>query len=257
MPSIRENRKTWKSYGWGERGDEWSRCWGSTETLWNGTIMPRIHQRVPCGHLLEIAPGYGRITRFLVGVCDRFTGVDLTPNCVKSCRRRFADRDHATFHLNDGKSLDAVEDRSVDFAFSWDSLVHVDSDVIGAYLHGLARKLKPGSFAFLHHSNLGEYVDPENGTVTVPNEHWRDPTVSAAGFRETCREAGLTCVSQELVQWLSDDLIDCFSVVRRPEGAPVDQPTEVTSHPDFAAEYTHLRELYEARLATGTVEEPP
>lgn len=244
MPSIRENKKTWKSYKWEQRGDEWSERWGSTEMLWYGTILPRIHWGVPCGHLLEIAPGYGRVTRFLVERCERYSGIDLTPKCVASCRTRFADLDHVGFHLNDGKSLDAVEDASVDFAFSWDSLVHADIQVISAYLDGMTRKLKPGAYAFLHHSNLARYVDPGSGSVTVPNEHWRDPTVSAALVQDKCREVGLACVSQELVQWLSEDWIDCFSVGRN---AAADRPTEVLTHPDFAAEYAYLKRLHETR----------
>ncbi len=246
MPSIRQNRKTWKSYGWDQRGDEWSERWGSTEMLWYGTVLPRIHWQIPCGHLLEIAPGHGRITRFLVDRCEQYTGIDLTSNCVKSCRARFSQHDHVQFHVNDGKSLQAVADASVDFAFSWDSLVHVDIEVLSAYLDELARKLKSGAHAFLHHSNLGQFVDAVSGDVSVANEHWRDPTVSASVFREKCQEAGLACISQELVQWLSDDLIDCFSVV---QNGPTDRPTAVISHPDFAAEYGYLKQLGDARLS--------
>ena len=140
----------------------------------------------------------------------------------------------------------AGADASVDFAFSWDSLVHVDIEVLSAYLDELARKLKPGAHAFLHHSNLGQFVDPATGDGSVANEHWRDPTVSASGFREKCQEAGLACISQELVQWLSGDLIDCFSVV---QNGPTDRPTAVISHPDFAAEYGYLKQLGDARLS--------
>jgi cyclopropane fatty-acyl-phospholipid synthase-like methyltransferase len=39
-----------------------------------------------------------------------------------------------------------------DFVFSFDSLVHVESDVIENYLTQLAKKLKPNGIGFIHHS---------------------------------------------------------------------------------------------------------
>src|SRR5437899_8768206 len=61
------------------------------------------------------------------------------------------------FHVNVGKSLDIISDESIDFAFSFDSLVHADGEVIGTYLRQLARKLKPRGAGFIHHSNAGDY----------------------------------------------------------------------------------------------------
>ena len=52
-----------------------------------------------------------------------------------------------------------VDDESIDFAFSADSLVHADLDVIAAYLSELARTLRPNGVGFIHHSNLGAPTD--------------------------------------------------------------------------------------------------
>jgi len=86
---------------------------------------------------------------------DHYIGVDLNSNCISACQERFADVKHAAFYANDGKSLAMVEDSSVDFAFSFDSLVHAEMDVIEAYCRELSRKLSPSGVAFIHHSNLG------------------------------------------------------------------------------------------------------
>jgi hypothetical protein len=56
-----------------------------------------------------------------------------------------------------GKSLSAVADGSIDFAFSFDSLVHFEVDAMESYLRELACKLSADGVAFLDHSNLGEY----------------------------------------------------------------------------------------------------
>ena len=144
MPSIQENRDVWgNENSWEADGDSWSTAWGGAETQWHATILPRICRFVPAARVLEIAPGYGRWTSFLIDCADQYIGVDMNPNCVSACRTRFASASHATFLANDGKSLAMIGDNSIDFAFSFDSLVHVEIDVIEAYLHELSRKLSP------------------------------------------------------------------------------------------------------------------
>ena len=79
------------------------------------------------------------MTHFLKDLCHRLTLVDLNAHCIAGCQRRFASCDHITYAVNDGTSLHMVPDQSVDFAFSYDSLVHVDADVIDAYLSSSRR----------------------------------------------------------------------------------------------------------------------
>ncbi len=241
MPSAEENRAAWTSHDWDDSGEQWSKGWGSTAMLWHGSILPRICFALPADHLLEIAPGFGRVTEFLLAHCRSYTGVDIAPNCVQACRRRFAGVPRARFELNDGRSLDAVEDDSVDFAFSWDSLVHADPDVLADYLRALQRKLRPGGCAFLHHSNLGSFRDPASGELRVENRHWRDERMSAAHLRELCASERMSLDGQELVQWGASEPVDCFSWLHRP--AAGETPTLNTTplvHPDFRAEVAHM-----------------
>src|SRR3954454_12840335 len=155
MPDVEANRLQWnESYRWPEGGDEWSKAWGGPDAQWHFTLWPRMRQFLPTGTLLEIAPGFGRWTAYLVDCCDRYVGVDLSSQGIDACRARFADVAKAEFNVNDGKSLPGVSDASVDFAFSFDSLVHVEDEVIDAYLVELTRVLRNDGVAFIHHSNL-------------------------------------------------------------------------------------------------------
>jgi SAM-dependent methyltransferase len=215
MPSIDDNLKKWGSpTNWDRGGDEWSDSWGTNQALWYGTILRRVALWLPAGHILELAPGHGRVTQFLLPFCERYTGVDVAPLCIDACETRFAAVDHAEFHVGDGKSLPQFEAESVDFVFSWDSLVHADKTALEGYLTELGTLLRPGAHGFLHHSNLGVFV--ENGEVTVDNPHWCDASTSAAVIRELCRAANLQCVAQELIQWGTPYHGDCFTVLRRP-----------------------------------------
>jgi len=254
MPSAHENREHWTTHDWPQGGDEWSVAWGSSRALWYGTLLPRIHFALPARHLLEIAPGFGRVTEFLLAHCDAYTGVDLTPKCVEACRERFAGVAKARFELTDGRSLDALADGSVDLAVSWDSLVHADPEVLESYAHALAQKLAPGGRAFLHHSNLGAFADPATGAPTVENPHWRDPRMSAGLLARFALEAGLALDGQELVQWGSATPVDCLSWLSRPLAGETplrhDRPY---LHPSFSAEMEHARWIDDvARRGPGT-----
>jgi 16S rRNA A1518/A1519 N6-dimethyltransferase RsmA/KsgA/DIM1 with predicted DNA glycosylase/AP lyase activity len=52
--------------------------------MWRGMLRPRINAWVPTGTILEIAPGFGRWTRFLKDVCDRLVVVDLAERCIEA-----------------------------------------------------------------------------------------------------------------------------------------------------------------------------
>jgi len=132
--------------------------------------------------------------------------VDLAENCIKACRQRFSASKHITYHVNDGKSLAMIPDNSVDFVFSYVSLVHAEADVVEAYLDQLARKLTPDGVGFVHHSNLGAYRNSRNKLPfyidnRLNGSNWRGESMTARAFEEYCRQAGLQCISQELVNW--------------------------------------------------------
>ncbi len=198
-----------QQYDWSTRGDEWSSMWGNAEAQWRHTIQPRINRWIPTNHLLEIAPGYGRWTQFLLNSSNEYIGVDIAQNAVDACKQRFSEYRNAKFIKNDGRSLEEVPQQWIDFVFSFDSLVHVERDDLRAYLQQLAEKLSPSGYGFLHHSNLGAY----SGQGLTRWKEWRAQSVSAKSFRDDCREVGLHCISQELIPWRGSRFIDCISVI--------------------------------------------
>ena len=136
-----------------EDGDEWSTKFGSTEALYEALLKAPIETYCK-GHGLEIAPGWGRITSFLLPHCETLCLVDLNENCVAKCVSKFGNKIKA-YYVNDGKSLHAIPDESLDFVFSYDSFVHIHFNVFTDYITEFARVLKPGSFGVIHHSWYG------------------------------------------------------------------------------------------------------
>ena len=208
--------------------------------LWHGVLYPRLLGLLPKNaRALEIAPGFGRFTQYLKDLCHTLDIVDLTAECIEACRHRFESASNIRFHVNDGKSLGFLEDESIDFVFSFDSLVHVESSVMEAYVQELGRKLAPNGVGFLHHSNMGAFRDPETGELLFENRHWRGESMSAALFREFCNKSSLRCVGQELVNWgVPEPLTDCFSIIVRGDG-PAE--TEIRENPNFMDEALALQ----------------
>ena len=265
MPTIEQNRDRWDiDYCWPDDGDEWSRRWGSAEAQWFESLLPRLHPFLPTGTILEIAPGHGRWTQFLKNYCSQLVILDVGAHCIEACRRRFSSCSHITYHVNDGRSLRMVPDRSVDLAFSFDSLVHAEADVIASYLKDLAAKLKPDGVGFIHHSHIGAYRRtfsminrvPERLRTRLeqkgllPHDHWRAHSMTARRFEQMCTDAGLWCIGQELVSWNGPRLIDAFSLFTS-AGSRWARPNRIFENRQFMKMADYGRQIAEhyARLS--------
>ena len=258
MPTIAENKREWDGqYVWAEKGEEWSGPWGETALQWYATLLPRIHRFVPAPTILEIACGYGRWTQYLKDLCERLILVDLSKECIDACRERFASAQHLEYHVNNGTSLSMIADSSVDFAFTFDSLVHVEPAVLSAYFAEFRRVLSPNGVAFIHHSNLGEYRDKyqmirhipklEGLLITMkvldPFLHWRDPGVSAGEVERLASANGLRCITQEIVHWRTDRaMIDCISTIVK-QGSSLERPNMLFRNPHFMHEAKNAAQL--------------
>jgi SAM-dependent methyltransferase len=209
---------------------------------WYATILPRIHPFLPCRRILEIGPGFGRWTHYLKDWCQHLVIVDISEDCVKACKDRFSAYPHITAHLNDGSSLEMVENGSLNFVFSFDSLVHADDMTMSAYMSQLALKLSEEGVAFLHHSNLGNY-SPENLKKKNISLHERAESMTAEKLMSYARDSGLSCISQELITWGTDKiLIDCISIVAGPGFSPAVE-TVVVENFDFTDEINYVAKL--------------
>lgn len=239
-------------YDWKEAGEEWSQPWGSSAAQWAGAIFPRIRACLPAHTILEIAPGFGRWTDYLKDYCNELWAVDKSSACIDACRQRFGSHSHVRCVLNDGRSLSMIPDSSVDFVFSFDSLVHPDRNIVEEYLRQLGTKLKPGGKGFIHHSNFGEYVNsprerlpkmlakPLIKAKILDWAHHRNASMTAEIFRGLSQQNGLHCVSQELVNWRGRRLIDCLSLFVRSDSAP-ENPTTLIRNPNFMREAARIR----------------
>jgi hypothetical protein len=133
--------------------------------------------------------------------------------------------------LSTGRSLSMVADMSIDLAFSFDSLVHAEVDVIEGYIAQLRHKLTPDGIAFLHHSNFAQRRHRESA-LEERERLGRDRLPIA-------RRESLTVVSQERINWGRKELSDCITVLT-PTGSGWERAPRIVDNPGFMAEAIHI-----------------
>jgi hypothetical protein len=145
-----------------------------------------------------------------------------------------------------------IPNESVDLVFSFDSLVHAEADVIEAYLTQLSQKLVLGGVGFIHHSNIGSYGRYFRLLERLPVslrkqlarfgwvegfDHWRAYSMTYRRFADLANNAGLMCISQELIPWSTRRMIDCISVFCRSSNSAPRKTSVFTNHSfDFDAD---------------------
>jgi len=208
VPDLNWNYKTWNDlHRWEKSGDEWSAGWGDARSQWYGTILPRVGSFLPARRILEIAPGFGRWTQFLLTGCDEYFGVDISEKCVAKCKERFGAHSRVQFMQNDGTSLNMIPNEQMDFVFSFDSLVHVDVGVVREYIWQICQKLTKTGVAFIHHSNAATDQCDKTQAASVA----RSLDVSSAIVKEFVEDCGARVFIQEEVNWAGTTRIDCLT----------------------------------------------
>ncbi|BCQ24029.1 class I SAM-dependent methyltransferase [Caballeronia sp. NK8] len=237
MENVDFNSRYWDgSYDWNGGGEEWSEMWGGSRAQWLGSLYPRVSAFLPAKNVLEIAPGFGRWTRFLLAASDSYQGIDLSQECVDACIRRFENAPHARFMKNNGSSLETVADGSIDFIFSFDSLVHASTDVLDAYIPQIIAKLSSRGAAFIHHSN---WLDAGKG---LPNDHGRAIDVSHRAVLDTIDLHGGRMLIQEMINWGAGPCTDCLTTFCRREAYSGWESTSLENS-EFMHEGNYIRQF--------------
>lgn len=205
---------------------------------------------------MEIAPGHGRWTQYLLNECDELDIVDLSPKCIDACRQRFAAHSQINYFVNDGLSLQMMRGE-YDLVFSFDSLVHTEKDVIESYISQVKDLLSQDGVCFIHHSNMAKYVN--NDFANIPREILdreayrnigRAESVDASLVAALTNDCGLQILGQELVNWGAKGpngqplFSDCFSLISRTESRWKKNQQQIIHNEIYMSEEAlHMRNL--------------
>ncbi len=178
------------------------------ERQWAEQIFPLISD-CDFSVVVDLAAGHGRNTEKLRHLAGKVYAVDINEANVAFCRERFAGDPRVECLVCDGVSLTGIPDKSVSLVYSFDSMVHFDSDVVRAYLRDIARVLRAGGRGMCHHSN---YTGNPTGDFRA-SPHWRN-FMSKELFEHYCHKEGLSVVRAQLLDWELPAL-DCITVFER------------------------------------------
>lgn len=181
MNSRAMNRVIWESWNWDGGGDEWTPSEEWKSSLMKHILIPAVPQGAA---VVEIGPGAGRWTGEILNRCSAYRGLDISATCVEVCQGKFGQNPKFQIGLTDGRSLTGVPDAWADVVWSFDVFVHINSIDVEAYLKEIARALKPGGRAVLHHGSVGG----ERGG-------WRSD-LTTARLNELAARHGLQVVAQ-------------------------------------------------------------
>ena len=203
------NRRKWDDWDWSRHGEEWT----ASEEWKQGLIDDVLQGYVPEGAVVaEIGPGGGRWSEVLAPRSRRLIVVDVTPRVLELCRERLAGAGNVEYVLSGGADLPGVADGCVDAVWSFDVFVHIAPRDQAAYLAEIARVLRPGGVAVIHHA------DGRNRGALPSRHGWRTP-MSARLFGRMAAARGFT-VERQLRSWSGGrfDLSayhDAITVLRR------------------------------------------
>jgi SAM-dependent methyltransferase len=130
---------------------------------------------------LEIGPGGGRWTRYLLPF-RRLYVVDHYAELLAELRRNFAQPNIVEI-LNNGTDFPGIPTASVDFVFSFGVFVHLDADIIRAYLANLHAVIHPTTQLVIHYSDKDKVLAQQNAGFSDNNPRRMRTMVRAAGYR--------------------------------------------------------------------------
>ncbi|MBI3319257.1 MAG: class I SAM-dependent methyltransferase [Candidatus Omnitrophica bacterium] len=174
------NATIWSYYDWSRGGQEWSKTPEWQASVVEHLLKPHVP---PSSRVLEIGPGAGRWTQYLLERARWVIGVDVTPRCIALCRERFRDASNLQLVTNDGSDLSFIPANSVDRIWSWDVFCHVRREEMSRYVQQFGTILAPGGRGLIQHGG-GPY-----------HRGWRS-VISAEEVTAMCAAAGLEVIRQ-------------------------------------------------------------
>jgi hypothetical protein len=144
-------------------GNVYGMEWGDPESMPPLTYV-RDHYLLPyvtpTTTAVEIGPGGGRWTRYLLGA-ERVYAVDFHQELLDELKSNYRPK-HLSFVKNNGNDFPGLPVGSIDFVFSFGTFVHLDIDTIDLYLRNIKALLKPSSNVVIHYSDKSKPLGKSN-----------------------------------------------------------------------------------------------
>jgi ubiquinone/menaquinone biosynthesis C-methylase UbiE len=186
---MRELGNTTQLYGleWGD-----PEVFGPLKFVRDRYVLPYVDSQRTA---LEIGPGGGRWTRYLLGFHQLYV-VDYHPELLQELKKNF-NQSNMRFINNRGTDFPGIADDSIDFLFSFGCFVHLEAHLIEQYLKNMRRILKRGGNAVIQYSDKNKIVAQLNSAFSENTPDRMRKMVVDSGFRVV--EEDLTTMSHSSI----------------------------------------------------------
>ena len=100
------------------------------DNQWENLIWPMLKDKGIDFHcVVDLAAGHGRNSANYATMPTE-SSLSTSPGNIDACQERFKGDDRFAYIKNDGISLATIADESITFIYTFDSMVHFDSDVV-------------------------------------------------------------------------------------------------------------------------------
>ena len=147
-------------------------------------VIPYVNAK---HNALEIGPGGGRWTRYLLGF-GRLYVIDYQSELLEELKKNF-NKKNITFIKNNGTDFPGIEEGSIDYLFSFGAFVHLDKHLIEAYLENMKSLAKAGANIVIQYSD-------KTKIMAQLNEGFSDNT--PAEMRKMVLNAGYQILEEDL-----------------------------------------------------------
>jgi hypothetical protein len=130
---------------------------------------------------LEIGPGGGRWTRYLLGF-RTLAAVDYHPELLDELKRNFGKHRNIRFIKNNGTDFPGLDPHSIDYVYSFGTFVHLDFNLIEAYLKSIKTIIKPTANVVIQYSDKTKIMSQINEGFSDNTPARMRAAVHAAGY---------------------------------------------------------------------------
>ena len=158
--------------------------WGDPETVQplrfvrDRFVLPFVRADLTA---LEIGPGGGRWTRYLLGF-DKLYVVDYYAELLAEFRKHFRQPNIIAVQ-NNGTDFPGIEAESIDYVFSFGTFVHLDVELIEAYLRNLRPIIRPGADVVIQYSDKTKTMAQLNPGFAETTPDLMRQMITDAGYR--------------------------------------------------------------------------
>ncbi len=131
---------------------------------------------------VEIAPGGGRWTRYLLAFKTLYA-VDYHQELLDELKRSFSPQPNVRFIKNHGTDFPGIEANSIDCLFSFGTFVHLDFNLIEAYLLAIRSIVRPSANIVIQYSDKTKIMAQLNDGFSDNTPEKMPHAVHAAGYR--------------------------------------------------------------------------